>query len=81
MLVCNKRLKSIVALVSIIAFSPSTNAQAMNEVDTITSNDTTARVSGIGGIFIKAKDPTMLRDWYKQHLGIDVQIWGGTAFR
>lgn len=39
------------------------------------------RVTGIGGIFIKAKDPAMLRAWYKQHLGIDVQVWGGTAFR
>ena len=40
-----------------------------------------SRVTGIGGIFLKAKDPTMLRAWYKKHLGIDVQAWGGTAFR
>ncbi len=38
------------------------------------------RVTGIGGIFFKAKDPVALRGWYKQHLGIDVQEWGGTAF-
>ncbi len=42
---------------------------------------TTSRVTGIGGIFIKAKNPAVLRDWYKRHLGIDVQVWGGTAFR
>jgi len=40
-----------------------------------------SRVTGIGGIFLKAKDPAMLRAWYKKHLGIDVQAWGGTAFR
>jgi len=40
-----------------------------------------SRVTGIGGIFIKANDPKTLREWYKQHLGIDVQAWGGTAFR
>ena len=40
-----------------------------------------SRVTGIGGIFLKAKDPAMLRAWYKKHLGIDVQSWGGTAFR
>ena len=40
-----------------------------------------SRVTGIGGIFIKAKDPAKMRDWYKQHLGIDVQAWGGTSFR
>jgi predicted enzyme related to lactoylglutathione lyase len=39
------------------------------------------RVTGIGGVFIRAKDPAKLRSWYKAHLGIDVQVWGGTAFR
>jgi predicted enzyme related to lactoylglutathione lyase len=38
------------------------------------------RVTGIGGIFFKAKDPVALRDWYKKHLGIDVQDWGGAMF-
>jgi len=39
------------------------------------------RVTGIGGIFFSAKDPVALRAWYRKHLGIDVQEWGGTAFR
>ena len=38
------------------------------------------RVTGIGGIFFKAKDAKALRAWYQQHLGIDVQAWGGAAF-
>lgn len=38
------------------------------------------RVTGIGGIFFNANDPAKLRAWYKTHLGIDVQEWGGTAF-
>jgi predicted enzyme related to lactoylglutathione lyase len=38
------------------------------------------RVTGIGGIFFHARDPVALRGWYKQHLGIDVQEWGGAAF-
>lgn len=38
------------------------------------------RVTGIGGIFFKARNPETLRAWYKRHLGIDVQDWGGTAF-
>ncbi len=42
---------------------------------------TLKRVTGIGGVFIRAKDPVKLRAWYKTHLGIDVQAWGGTAFR
>jgi predicted enzyme related to lactoylglutathione lyase len=38
------------------------------------------RVTGIGGIFFNARDPVTLRAWYQQHLGIDVQEWGGAAF-
>lgn len=38
------------------------------------------RVTGIGGIFFKAKDAPALQAWYRQHLGIDVQPWGGAAF-
>ena len=38
------------------------------------------RVTGIGGVFIKANDPAALGAWYKTHLGIDVQDWGGAAF-
>jgi predicted enzyme related to lactoylglutathione lyase len=39
------------------------------------------RVTGIGGIFFKGRDPGALRTWYERHLGIDVQEWGGAAFR
>lgn len=39
------------------------------------------RVTGIGGVFFHAEDPAALRAWYKAHLGIDVQDWGGAAFR
>lgn len=39
------------------------------------------RVTGIGGVFFKARDPVALRAWYQEHLGIDVLEWGGAAFR
>ena len=38
------------------------------------------RVTGIGGIFFKAKDAPALHAWYRTHLGIDVQPWGGASF-
>lgn len=38
------------------------------------------RVTGIGGIFFKARDPIALREWYRKHLGFDIQSWGGMAF-
>ena len=38
------------------------------------------RVTGIGGIFFKSGDPVAMRNWYRRHLGIDIQEWGGAAF-
>ena len=38
------------------------------------------RVTGIGGIFFKAKDPETLWAWYKEHLGIDVRGHGVAVF-
>lgn len=43
-------------------------------------SDKTPRVTGIGGIFLKAKDPKALQEWYRDQLGIPVQSWGGAAF-
>ena len=38
------------------------------------------RVIGIGGIFFKARDPKALQAWYRDHLGVPVQPWGGAKF-
>ena len=39
------------------------------------------RVIGIGGIFFKANDPEKLAAWYKEHLGLNVEDWGGVSFQ
>ncbi|MBK7685673.1 MAG: VOC family protein [Rhodocyclaceae bacterium] len=39
------------------------------------------RVTGIGGIFFKSKDPKALAEWYKIHLGLKGEDWGGVAFK
>jgi predicted enzyme related to lactoylglutathione lyase len=36
-----------------------------------------AKVVGIGGVFVKARDPKALAAWYRDELGIDVKSWGG----
>lgn len=36
----------------------------------------TRRVTGIGGIFFKCKDPHALKEWYKVHLGLDAGPYG-----
>jgi hypothetical protein len=39
-----------------------------------------AKVTGIGGVFFKSRDPQSLRGWYRDLMGIDVQSWGGAQF-
>jgi predicted enzyme related to lactoylglutathione lyase len=34
------------------------------------------KVTGIGGVFFKCKDPGKIREWYKNHLGIDTSQYG-----
>jgi len=37
------------------------------------------KVTGIGGIFFKCKDPENMKEWYKKHLGLDTDEYG-TSF-
>ena len=42
---------------------------------------TNPRVTGIGGVFFKAKNTRKLADWYRKHLGLPVDPnWCGWAF-
>ncbi|MFY0625280.1 MAG: VOC family protein [Reichenbachiella sp.] len=34
------------------------------------------RVTGIGGIFFKSKDPIKSREWYNKHLGLSTNEYG-----
>ena len=46
-----------------------------------------ARVTGLGGVFFKTEDPTALRDWYVENLGLEkddegyVLFWWGDDVR
>jgi predicted enzyme related to lactoylglutathione lyase len=37
------------------------------------STDLMERVTGIGGIFLKARDPKSLAAWYRDHLGVPIE--------
>jgi catechol 2,3-dioxygenase-like lactoylglutathione lyase family enzyme len=39
------------------------------------------RVTGVGGIFVKSKDPKALAAWYRDVLGLKVETWGGAMLR
>lgn len=34
------------------------------------------KVTGIGGIFFKCKDPNQMKEWYKTNLGLDTDQYG-----
>jgi predicted enzyme related to lactoylglutathione lyase len=36
-------------------------------------------VTGVGGVFVKSKDPKALAQWYRDVLGLDIKPWGGVA--
>ena len=41
-----------------------------------------AKVTGIGGVFLKCNgDSDALAAWYKKHLGMPLETWGGAILR
>jgi len=42
----------------------------------IIMDDTTPKVTGIGGIFFRAKDPSSIKSWYGKHLGLAINDYG-----
>jgi predicted enzyme related to lactoylglutathione lyase len=41
-----------------------------------------ARITGIGGVFFKSKgDGKSLAAWYRQHLGLKLEDWGGAILK
>jgi predicted enzyme related to lactoylglutathione lyase len=40
-----------------------------------------AKVTGIGGVFFKSKDHKALAAWYRKHLGLALEEWGGAILK
>ncbi|CAN5695981.1 hypothetical protein BH10BAC2_BH10BAC2_14440 [soil metagenome] len=51
---------------------------AFKTILTAQNNETQEKkkVTGIGGIFFKCKDPNKMREWYKTHLGLNTNQYG-----
>jgi catechol 2,3-dioxygenase-like lactoylglutathione lyase family enzyme len=45
------------------------------------SAEPAGRITGVGGVFFKAKDPKALAAWYRDVLGLPLEAWGGAALR
>jgi catechol 2,3-dioxygenase-like lactoylglutathione lyase family enzyme len=61
----------VLCLGGLMMASPGDTAQAQ----------TAGRVTGIGGVFFKAKDPKTLAAWYRDVLGLPLESWGGAMLR
>jgi predicted enzyme related to lactoylglutathione lyase len=65
-------------LIAIVLIATFGLGVAFKSVTTAISNNnsTGKRVTGIGGIFFKCKDPKQMREWYKTHLGLNTNKYG-----
>jgi predicted enzyme related to lactoylglutathione lyase len=41
-------------------------------------NDTTPRVTGIGGVFFFSDNPSETKEWYSKNLGLEINEWGSS---
>ncbi|MEV0678216.1 VOC family protein [Actinosynnema sp. NPDC050436] len=39
-----------------------------------------AKVTGIGGVFLRARNPARLAEWYRAHLGVPMNEHGAVTF-
>ena len=44
----------------------------------VSTNDTTPKVTGIGGIFFFSENPKETREWYHKNLGLETNDYGST---
>ena len=59
------------ALTLVLSLSLATAAQAQPA----------GHITGVGGIFLKSKDPKALARWYRDVLGIPLERWGGALLK
>lgn len=70
---------TILILVSILYSScenTSSNDEQVSETQSETTVDVTPKVTGIGGIFFRSKNPKAVREWYGKNLGLAVNDFG-----
>ena len=78
----------IVTTISFLAFlilSCSTSDKISNSINTnnqkeINMNDTTPKVTGVGGIFFYSDNLKESKEWYTKNLGIEINDWGSSSF-
>ena len=57
-------------------YSVTTNKTEAQTTKEFNMNDTTPRVTGIGGIFFKSQNPKGIKEWYGKNLGLLTDEYG-----
>lgn len=65
---------SLLFLVAIIAFGSGFGLKSI--ISAKDENQSIKKVTGLGGIFFKCKDPKKIREWYQTNLGLNTNQYG-----
>src|SRR5215813_6541534 len=67
-------------LITLVTAASFCSGFAFKTIITSQHNKTTKmkKVTGIGGIFFKCKDPNQVKEWYQKHLGLNTTPYGAT---
>jgi predicted enzyme related to lactoylglutathione lyase len=83
-----KRLLITLLLAVVLASCSQTNeksdkvdAQDKGATEMAAKNDTTPKVTGIGGIFFFTDDQDTIKQWYAENLGLEYTEWGTSNFQ
>ena len=68
-------MKKIYLTLAIVALSFGLG-YAFSNIINYQSKSKMKKVTGIGGVFFKCKDPEKIKEWYNTHLGINSSKWG-----
>lgn len=73
----NKR-SIILILVLVTSFCFGFTLKTLINEQNISNTEKMKKVTGIGGIFFKCKEPNKMKEWYKTHLGLNTNEYGAT---
>lgn len=66
----------LILAIPVICFTYLSGAEHENETAYFMMADTIPKVTGIGGIFFKSKNPEVIKDWYGKNLGLAIDNYG-----
>ena len=81
----NRLILTISIAIIFVSCSQTSKTNKMEEqkketTNTGSTNDTTPKVTGIGGIFFYSDNLQETKEWYTKNLGIEINDWGSSSF-